>query len=211
MTLGKLVERPCESVTPQTFIDVRTSPIFDKLHSFHQTGALTAENVLNLSASYGYIDLARSKRLLDFGAGSGGPTLALTELAKLNGGSVEVVESNPRFAQDMIELGIVTPDKVHQANGIELLSSAASTDQYDLITAFMLGPDTNGGLTQQLLGASRNALQSSGKLLVTSDIGTMLTVRGVCDRVGVSYEYVAGLPLETGPIPDVLIASFDTK
>ncbi len=149
---------------------------------------------------------------MDFGAGAGGPTIALTELVKLNGGSVEAIDSRPNLIQDMIDSGILPTDRAHHGDGLEFLSGTDSQDQYDLITAFMFGPDnTDGGLTNQLLDASQNALKAGGKLLITSDARTMPIVRGICNRPGINYNYITGVRLENGFMPDTIVASFNRK
>lgn len=211
LSLGNFVDFGHEVTTQKLFVDVRSDSRFNTMHRFHQCGALTAETVLNLSASFGYLDLAKAKRMIDFGAGAGGPTLALAQLAGLNGGTVEAVESNLKFVEDMIAMGIVDAEHAHQGNGITLLGNETSRATYDLVTAFMLGPDSDGGLTRDLLKASQNALTAGGHLVITSDMGTMSVARRVCDQQGTKYEYVTGVPTETGPMPDILIASFPEK
>ncbi len=195
----------------QLQIDVESHPVFEGLDELQQWGARTAKNVLGISQTFGYIDLATRRRIVDFGAGSGGPTLSLVQLAEQNGGSVDAVESRSPQVQDMIDSGIIPAEHAHVGDGIDFLkSSGEAGGKFDLITAFMLGPDCSGQLTREVLSVAQGALDSGGQLLVTSEIDTMSTVRSVCDQLCVPYDYIHGVPMkgETGSLPNTLIASF---
>lgn len=203
-------KRPSVTVEQRTIVDVKSNPIFADLHSFYRTGAMRAAAILNLSEGLGYLDLSKSRRILDFGAGSGGPTLALTELAKLNGGTVEAVEAKPTHVQDIIDLGIVSPERVILGDGLKILQT--TSERYDLITSFMLGPDDEGGrLTRALLSSSRHALMPGGSILITSDAGTMTTVKRICEQEGVPHDYIQSVPLDGGFLPSAVIASFTVE
>lgn len=206
--LVELPKRPAASVEQRTVVTVEEDPIFTNLHSFHRQGAITAAAILNVSEGFGYLNLSKAKRILDFGAGSGGPTLALTELTRLNGGTVDAVEANSAFAQHIVDLGILSAGRVIVGNGLETLQT--TSEKYDLITAFMLGPDDpRGGLTRALLNSSRNALVPGGSILITSDTDTMTTVKRVCKQEGVPHDYIQGIPLGGNDfLPSAVIASF---
>jgi len=190
--------------------DVRKNPLFSGLHSFEQWGAATAETVLQLADGLGYIDLSKSRSILDFGAGSGGPTLSLVALAEANGGSVEAIESS-ELGKGIIDKGILLADQVHLGDGISYLAAPDQRGKYDLVTAFMLGPDSSGELTRSILASAQNALASEGRLLITSDIGTIGTARSVCQGMSLAYEEIAGVPMANGPLPNALVVSFSAK
>jgi hypothetical protein len=206
--LVELPKRPRVTVEQRTLIAVEENPIFANLRSFHRRGATTAATILNMSEGFGHLNLSKAKRILDFGAGSGGPTLALVELAKLNGGTVDVVEASPIFAQDIIDSGIISPDRVIIDDGLKVLQT--TSEKYDLITSFMLGPDDlQGSLTRTLLNNSRNALNPGGSILITSDTSTMTTVKRVCEQEGMPHDYIQGVPLGGNDfLPNAVIASF---
>lgn len=200
-------KRPSVSVEQRTIVTPENNPVFAHLHSFHRRGATAAATVLNLSEGLGHLDLSKSKRILDFGAGSGGPTLALAELAKLNGGTVDAIESKPRLARDIVDLGILPAERVITGNGIEALRT--TPEKYDLITSFMLGPDdSDGSLARALLDSGRHALVPGGSILITSDVNTIATVKRVCEQDGVPHDYIHGLPVDDGFLPGTVIASF---
>lgn len=209
--LVKLVKRPTLSVERRTIVTVEGNPIFTNLHSFHRRGATTAAAILNMGEGFGYLDLSKAKRILDFGAGSGGPTLALTELTRLNGGTVDAVEANSASAQDIVSLGILTADQVIVGDALETLQT--TSEKYDLITSFMLGPDDQqGSLTRALLYSSRNALEPGGSILITSDTSTMATVKQVCEQERIPHDYIRGIPLGGNDfLPSAVIASFPVE
>lgn len=192
-------------------IDVSANPTFKRSDAFHQIGAMTAQTVLNQASNLGYIDLAKIKKILDFGAGVGGPTITLAHLAESNGGKAEAVDTSPVFAEFIAKLGILPPEYVHQGDGIELLSSADAQNTYDLITAFMLGPDGRGELIGNLIESSQRALTENGRLVITSDPMTMSTARRCCEQAGVVCNFVTGLPSTTSIVPDAMVISFDPK
>lgn len=135
--------------TSRAIISVEENPIFPHLEGFHQWGATTAATVLNMGEVAGHLNLSEARSILDFGAGGGGPTLALAELAEKNGGIVTAVESIPASAQGIIDSGILPAEQVVVGDGLEVLRT--TPEKYDLITAFMLGPDNTGSFTRAFL------------------------------------------------------------
>lgn len=199
---------PFAQVGEHTYVDVAASQAYENLPEVRQKSAMVAEQVLNLAEINGYIDLGNARRTLDFGAGAGGPTVALAQLADLNGGEAEAVDQYPDFTNLMVGQGILDADHVHQTDGIEYLRSDVAAGQYDLITAFMFGPDTTGALSRELLDAARHALAEDGRLLITSDIGTMRVAELACNEAGVAMAKTQSIPLPEGVLPATIVVGF---
>ncbi len=204
-------ERP--EAEPSLIVDVRQHPLFEGLNRLEQRSALQAETALNLLGMQGQVDLPGSKRILDFGAASGGSTLPLVRLAELNGGVVEAVERNPKSHGDLVASNILPPERVHLGDGLVFLNrEMAGGERYDLITAFMFGPDRDGSLTSRLLAAARGALSGEGRLVVTSDTGTMAKVEEVCELAGCDYQVSQGVPLDQNEtLPTTIVVSRITE
>ncbi len=123
--------------------------------------------------------------IADFGAGTGLTTLALTTIAQETNGTVEALENWEAVADQIIASGILPREKViKNTSGITYLNATEQTDKYNLITAFMLGPDTYGDLFRQLAAAASNALDPEGSLLVTSDEYTFAAAKAIAQGSG---------------------------
>ena len=86
---------------------------FTELHPWQQLAAVRAQHSLNVMAIQGQLDLRASKRIFEYGAGTGGATYALGRLATLNGGSVEAAELEPEHAAEIAISGILPPENIH--------------------------------------------------------------------------------------------------
>src|SRR3989344_7989374 len=73
-------------------IDIGKHPAFAKFDSLGQGSAKRAINSLQVAIRMGYIDIGKVKRILDFGAGRGGPTFVLARVAEVIGADVEAIE-----------------------------------------------------------------------------------------------------------------------
>jgi SAM-dependent methyltransferase len=191
-------------------VNIESHPNFAQLDPHvAQWGARTADTVLNMAQGHKYLDLSSKKKILDFGAGSGGPTLALVQLAEQTGGKVEAVEPWQKGVAEIVESGVLPAEDVYVEDGIEFLSKRGqSGNKFDLITAFMFGPDADGSFSNQLIAAASRALEPSGQLLVTSDGGTMEAVQHTCDLRGVKYEHIYAIP---GEVPETVIITFPQR
>lgn len=170
-------------------------PGYLALDEYQQAAANVAAKVLQVAVGFGYLDPQKIRRIIDFGAGTGGPTFALTEIAKAIGATVEVVESNPKLAQRIIETNILPDSNVHPTDGITFLNSSSTNGGgYDLVTAFMLGPDQGGYLFANLAQASSAALTENGNLLITSDVGTMSSVKRISEESRVGFHLIDRVP-----------------
>lgn len=195
-----------EARTSPAAIDVKAHPFFARLPYLHQWGALNAETALNLADAHGYIELGRIRRILDFGAGRGGPTFALLQLADFNGGVVDAVDLYEEDAVGALRThGYISDDHVHHGDGLDFLRNVSGADRYDLVTAFMFGPDTCGDLALGLLEASRHALRTGGYLVINSDPDTMTAVQSVLSAEGQTFELIPGESLEPTWLPDTVV------
>jgi precorrin-6B methylase 2 len=195
-----------------TVIDTTKHPLFAELPPYAQAAADRAEMVLNLCGIKNLIDLSTSRRIVDFGAGSGEPTITLSQLANMNGGTVDVLERSSVGADALRQSGIVDPGHVHEGDGIAYLADARVAGEYDLITAFMFGPDPAGVLAADLLDASRNALAYNGHLLISSEISSISALCAVCEQRGIRYDFIDALPVDGNTLPyAVVIGAADIR
>jgi 16S rRNA G1207 methylase RsmC len=170
------------STTPQ--------PVFDRMEDMQRFGAMWAASRLLLCEAMGFLNLSDAKRIVDFGAGKGGPTFALALLAVQNGGQVDALEAEQTRVATIEATGMTEalPVRTHTADGIAWLADRAHEgNRYDLITGFMFGRDNHGHLSRALLEVSREALTPGGALLIVSDPTTMAAARAVCDEQPIVY------------------------
>lgn len=155
------------------------------------------------------------RRAVDIGAGYGGPTFALSRMMTSfttsfgTEGQLEAVERSSEMCDEIIGDGILPASKVHQADAVDFLEANPNT--FDLATAFMLGPDTDGSLARRLFPVAQRALTESGLMLVTSDVGTVSAARQVCRELELPFTELHDLAknndfsLAAHPMQDVLI------
>lgn len=138
------------------------------------------------------------KRIVEFGAGSGGSTFALARFAEVIGADLDVVEIED--ADVIWKQRIVLPEHVIESDGIIYLDSLSEKRirPYDLITAFMLGPDIKATLFRQLGSACVKALNPTGTLMITSDSFTLRAAVDACNSFRVRCNFVKGIFNLTG-------------
>jgi len=188
-------------------LDVTTHPAFEKFDVYGQQTLKLSAAILNIAIRSGYLNLSTVRKIADFGAGDGRSTVPLVQLAEQTNGSVDALELFPRPAQKIIDRGILPTERVHIGDGLRFLEGTASRGEaYDLISAAMLAP-VSFIPTERFLGAASRALASEGRLLMRSDVSTMLHVEEVCDQQDVSYHQIRGrIALST---PALIISSVD--
>lgn len=176
-------------------INLDQLPAFKKLNVLQAFGARLALTAIQLGVNMGHIDTSRLSRIADFGAGGGGPTFALVEVAKASGGQVTAIENNRKSAAEIVDSGILPQEQVRIEDGIRHLEKAREIEGegYDLVTSFMLGPDISGKLFRDLAHASARGLNEGGNLLVTSDAGTFAAAKEICEKSGVQYKFIHGV------------------
>ncbi len=161
---------------------------FEELSPTQQIAAIRAQHSLNVMDMRGHISLRECKRMFEFGAGTGGSGFVLAHLALINGGCVEVVEIESDRANDIVQSGILPAESVHTGDGVQRLQQLERVGKkFDLIAAFMFGPDLSGARITRLLPAAADALDDGGKLLVSSDPDTMQAARIVCAAKGMEF------------------------
>lgn len=174
-----------------------THPVFNSMDNMTRYCAMLAASRLLACAQAGYSEVARAKRIVDFGAGDGASAFSLGLLAKQSGGSVDALEQDINLdrAASIERSGLTRrlPVRLHAVDGLEWLSSQAQAgSRYDLIAGCWFGPDYEGELAKGLLSAAREALAPGGLLVVYSDEPTMAGVQGGFREEGVRYRWLAG-------------------
>ncbi len=187
-------------------IDVEAHPDFQGLNVLQRSGAKWATTALQLAVGMDYIDPARVKRIMDFGAGGGGPTFGLVRIGEAIGAEVEAVEQNAQLGGEISETGILPQERVHIGDGLAFLNGVQKDETgYDLVTAFMLGPDLSGDLMRRLAQASGKALKDGGNLVVTSDGGTFSVAKRLFDETGLQTHFIHGINEGNTIVPNTLI------
>lgn len=181
----------------------------ERLNSLQIWSARRALTGLVLAESFGYINFSNIRRILDFGAGMGGPTFALVSVGGVIDAEVEAVEVKSSLADVVVETGILPRDRVLGGrDGFTYLNSLPEQgiQPYDLITSFMFGPDREGDLFFRLTRAAQRSLAPTGFLLITSDPGTILAAELSCRISRVIYHRTNGIWEDNDEVaPDVLI------
>lgn len=168
-------------------IDLESQSGFHDLHRIQQVGARVALAVLHQAKKVGLLDFTQIRRILDFGAGIGGPTFALSVVGRLYGAKVDAVEKAVVIANCMppaiIDNHLIPGDGLSHLNSLD----RRGLPKYDLVTAFMLGPDGMGELFKNLAQACGRGLTPNGRLLVTSDQISLFNAVALCEGLGVEY------------------------
>ncbi len=159
---------------------------FEKIETFQKARAQSALILIKLALARGLLTPAHFRRVIDFGAGRGGTTFALVNIAKIVEGEVEAVEEDPERGLKIVNAGILPIEFVHIGEGIASLESLATNEsnEVDLVTSFMLQPSQNGQLFRALATVSSCLLTDMGLLLVNSDLKTLNGVETICRESG---------------------------
>ena len=161
---------------------IRQLPRYEELDAGQQVGAREAFGSLMAAVQQGQINVAGVSRIADFGACLGGSTYGL--VAKFGSGvTIDALEQAEPFVYWIRKSNIVPDENVKLGDGIAYLKDYPLT--YDLITAFRLGPDSQGRIFRELVAASAIALRPEGVLIVTSDDVSFRAALTICDRARV--------------------------
>ncbi len=172
------------------------TPGYEILNTLQQFGASMAMMTVRRAVQRGQLDQSSIHRIGDFGAGTGGPTWALTKIAEQIGATVDAIEQSETGTDEIIQSGILPHWHVKREDGIAYLETVGRDEaqRYDLITAFMLGPDDEEvSLFRKLANVSTRALLPGGHLIITSDGGTLENVLKLCQRSGAKFFGMDGL------------------
>lgn len=107
-------------------------------------------------------------RVLEFGAGRGTSTPALTYF----GGNVEAVDISEHVHR-ITASDLLPADNVYQQDGIELMNEREET--YDIVASFLFGPlynATDDLFLKNFYAAACRAIKEEGKIILTSDLGS---------------------------------------
>jgi hypothetical protein len=149
------------------------------LHPLQAFGYAYASRLLAIGIHQGWLD-TDVKRICDFGAGTGGPALALQAVFQVPAKNLILLE--PHAAQASGLRRLFPKSDVHEGDGLSRLKSGRET--YDLISAFMLGPnDADDGMVAQFIRCALPKLAQGGRLLICSDVATMQAVQHVLLRI----------------------------
>ncbi len=165
--------------------------MYASLEGMARFKAAVAASTLIECAEEGMIDLEAARDIVDFGAGTGGPTYALALMAEENGGHVDAVEPDEPRGREIERVGMTRHMDVdlHLAEGLRWLAHRSMEGKrYDLITAFMFGPDEDGAFSRRFLDVAQYTLAANGRILLNSDANTVAAARQVCEARRI-YEY----------------------
>ena len=133
-----------------------------------------ASALLRQVLKQGALNPKKVHSICDFGAGLGGPSLALQNRFSKYLKRFVLLEENTlqaRFAQK-----ILPAVEISQRDGLSCLRQ--TEQRFDLITAFMLGPDYyDDGLVQDFIAVASQRLTEQGAILIASDVATMKVVQ----------------------------------
>ncbi len=176
--------RVCNEVKDSILaIDLERVPDFKRLDKIQSFEARAAIETLKYCSGSGCINFSDVRSIADFGADEGGLTFALQALARTIKAKVTAIEKEACFAELIVELGTISEKNLKIGNGLKYLEGLRgySGHGFDLITAFMFGPDWSGNYFRQLANASYYSLNQGGNLLLNSD---RLTMTGCIDYLG---------------------------
>ena len=149
-------------------------------HPLQAFGYRYAMRLLDLLVNHGLLDADQIQTICDFGAGTGGPTLALRDFFKCPTRNLTALES---YAPQVRMLQALLPEaQIYDGDGLDWLSG--HHQRYDLITAFMLGPDDEDHqLVSHFLNEAIACLKPNGKLIIGSDVATMHGVLSIVRKM----------------------------
>ena len=175
------------------------------LHALQLFGVAYADMLLDALSGKGWLTPRQVRSICDFGSGTGGPVLAMLAFFGLPAHKLTLLEAHESQAARLREL--FPKSRVMAGNGLLWLGSCRK--RYDLITAFMLGPDEDAGLALSLVRRALPRLNQTGRLLICTDTATMHGLRRVLGQVpGISCQWLVdepNLPLT------VLVSKFGGK
>lgn len=161
------------------------------LHALQLFGMAYADTLLGALSGKGWFTRRQVRSVCDFGSGTGGPALAMLAFFGLPAHKLTLLESHEPQAVRLREL--FPKSRVVAGNGLLWLGSCR--DRYDLITAFMLGPDADDGLALEFVQRALPCLTRTGRLLVCTDTATMHGLRRVVGQVpGISCQWLVDEP-----------------
>ena len=133
-----------------------------------------ASELLRQAFKKGCFDPKRIQSICDFGSGLGGPSLALQNCFSQSLKHLVLLEENA--LQASFARKILPHSESYVGDGLTWLEN--TEQRFDLITAFMLGPDYNDdGLIQDFLMLASQRLMKHGAIFIASDVATIKIVQ----------------------------------
>jgi precorrin-6B methylase 2 len=149
-------------------------------HPMQAFGYRYAFRLLRIAVRRRYLSPRPIQAVCDFGAGVGGPALATQSFFKLPASQMTLLERDPQQVRVLEKL--LPGAEVIEGDGLPWLAS--TPQQFDLITAFMLGPDFQpGGLAENFIRTAAIRLPAHGKLLIATDAATMQVVQNTLETL----------------------------
>lgn len=139
-----------------------------------------------LNKMHQQVPFPATQRACDFGSGLGGATLATQDFLKIPVANMTLLEEEPSQAT---RLQVLFPGaSIISGNGLTQLSTTGTL--YDLISAYMLGPDYyNEGFSASFIHHSLKRLTPDGRLLISSDTGTMQVIQNILETQTAIFTY----------------------
>lgn len=134
-------------------------------------------NLLEFLLSRDYLDVSQIRgEVLNWGCSSGGESY----IFRKNGANVTAIDEKPERIARLLKAEILPEDRAIVGDGIEYLGNTPD-DTYGLITAFMFTTFSLNLRWYELLTnfykESNRAIKPSGRILITSDGGTMGNIK----------------------------------
>jgi hypothetical protein len=172
-------------------------------HPMQSFGYRYACQLLQIAVHNHYLDPILIRSVCDFGSGVGGPALATQAFLNLSAHQMTLLEEDPRQARGLHRL--LPGAEIWEGDGRQWLTS--TKNQFDLITAFMLGPDfEDSGLVEGFIHAATACLAPHGKLLIATDVATMHVVKTVLQSLpNLACQWL--IPAERQSFPVTVILS----
>ena len=156
-----------------------------KRHASSDIGKLDEQQKRAYTAAYRLLNVYMARRklclrlfrgdILDFGCGSGGPSIFLHN----QGGNVTAIDTNEKRIDELKKTGLFPEEKAKQCNGLDYMLQQPESS-FDLIVAMHLGRvNCYREFIEQFHYCSTRAVKPDGAIFVESDRMTMDTVRGV--------------------------------
>ena len=116
-----------------------------------------------------------SGKVLDFGCGLGGGALVLS----YNGADVTAIDIDPKPIEEFRKYSFIDTVNIILGDGIAYMDTLPE-NSLDLVTAFIFGPDFEGLLIQRFFATANHAIKPDGRILITSETGTLSLVERNC-------------------------------
>jgi len=141
---------------------------FKNMNALQKGGAQRMEKAVSEGVERNMINDSHFRgKVLDFGCGVGGSSYFFS----LNQANVVAVELSNSI-DELKKLDILPKENIIHGDGLKLMRSF-DENSFDMVVAQMLGPDSEGDFIEVFYKEANRILKQSGRILITSDIGTI--------------------------------------